>query len=209
MIDKNKLEALGLSSLVAVVDLETLSRKPNAVIGSIGCVVIDLLERKEVSNFYARIDLDNQPGRDIESHAVKWWHVQQALYPMAYNELYDPNLNRVRLPIALQMFGKFLSEVFDEKKIQLFGNGPEFDNVILANAYDRAGLKVPWHHGGNQSIRTVVLMGRLLLGIDPKYGEFDGIKHHALHDARHEALYTLDIFSQLDNAILKNESFKY
>ncbi|AWK83546.1 3'-5' exonuclease [Photobacterium damselae] len=209
MIDKNKLEALGLSSLVAVADLETLSRKPNAVIGSIGCVIIDLLERKEVSNFYVRIDLDTQPGRDIESHTVKWWHDQQALYPMAYNELYDSNLSRIRLPIALQMLGKFLNDVFDKKKIQLFGNGPEFDNVILANAYDRAGLEVPWHHGGNQSIRTVVLMGRLLLGIDPKYDDFDGIKHHALHDARHEALYTLDIFSQLDNAILKNESFKY
>lgn len=203
MISISQLEELNLSSKIAVIDIETLSRRTNAAIGSIGCVVIDLLERKECAEFYTRVDLDKQPKRDFEAGTIKWWHDQQELYMAAYNELYDPKLERLQLSVALQQLGEFLNQQFGDKKIQLFGNGPEFDNVILDNAYEKAGLKTPWHHGGNQSVRTVVLLGRLLLGIDPKYGDFDGIKHHALHDARHEARYVLDIFSKLDEATFK------
>ena len=83
----------------------------------------------------------------------------------------------------------------------------EFDNVLLADAYDKWGIEQPWQFRGNQSLRTAVWMGRKLLDIDPKYDlQFEGIQHHALHDARHEAKYLLHIMGAFKKAIAGEDS---
>ncbi|HFQ5304654.1 TPA: 3'-5' exonuclease [Vibrio vulnificus] len=196
------LEELDLSPLVAVGDIETLAKTPDAQIGAIGVVLVDVIQCREAGRFYTRVCLDSQTTRRVDPATEAWWEQQKEQYPEAYLEMFGEECSRLTLPNALEALAMFLTANFGDKKIQFMGNGPEFDNVILAHAYEEAELELPWHYGGNQSLRTVVWMGRMLRGIDPKYNnEFKGCKHHALHDAAHEARYLLDVFNHFQQPV--------
>lgn len=189
-------------NLIAVVDLETLGKGPRAVIGEIGVVIVDVEQLVAVDEFYCRVDI-GQP-RERDDSTIAWWEQQRIDSPLAWKEMFATP-NRLFIADALNELKSFLSRHFPRAlAVELMGNGPEFDNVILDNAYQQWGVELPWSFRGNQSLRTVVLMGRLLLDIDPKFQiEFDGIRHHALHDARHEAAYLISILRSFKQAIGK------
>lgn len=181
-------------SLVAVVDIETLGKGADAVIGSIAVVIVDVTRLQAIDEFYCRVDLAQ--GRQRDDDTLAFWEQQKAESPAAWEEMFG-NAGRLFLVDALQALSNFLSRHFSKAAaVELMGNGSEFDNVLLADAYRQWGVEQPWGFRGNQSLRTAVWMGRVLLGIDPKYQRpFEGIRHHALHDARHEAAYLIDILA--------------
>jgi hypothetical protein len=81
--------------------------------------------------------------------------------------------------------------------LKVWGNGANFDNVILRSAYDRAGQTCPWQFWNDSDVRTMVLLGKQL-GFDPKRNmPFDGVAHNALADARHQAKYVSAIWQKL------------
>ena len=194
----------GLTPLMAVVDIETLDTAITAVIASIGCVVVNVFTGKVISEFYERCEMIHQPTiqeRTKSQSTIDWWDEQAEVSLLAYQEVYDKGLERDSLYKVLPRFNDFLVMSFDGERVQLMGNGPEFDNAKLEHAMHQFGIKPAWDHGANQSLRTTVWMGRMLAGADPKYalelseGE---VKHHALHDARHEARYLCAIFQALN-----------
>ncbi|WP_323066009.1 3'-5' exonuclease [Aeromonas jandaei] len=190
MTNDNQVE---FSPIVIVLDTETLGRGERAVIGTIGAVARNVMSRKDLGQFYTRINLElNQPGREIHEDVTEWWDGMASSNPAAWREMFDHDLPRGDLPTALASLAEFIAMVKAHCKpgsyVQVMGNGPEFDNAIMAHAYESHGMALPWQFRANQSLRTPVWLGRLLLGIDPKYeGVFAGTKHHALHDAKHEA----------------------
>ena len=63
----------------AMIDLETLSTRPNATILTIGGVKFDPYKNIEPSQgMYYRIDVDSQTqiGRDVMEDTVEWWGKQ-------------------------------------------------------------------------------------------------------------------------------------
>lgn len=185
------------SSVAVVVDIEALDTTPTAKIGTIGAVAVDVLTGKQLGWFYQRIDLtQKQRGRTVDPNTEAFWEQQATENPGSWCEMFDPGLERVSLPVALIELSEFIKglERSEGAVVQVVGNGPEYDNAALADAYHRCEIPLPWSYWGNQSLRTAVWMGRLLLGIDPKrrlarVGEL----HHALHDAQHEAAYLVAI----------------
>lgn len=192
-IKKNPLQVAD-EGKVAVIDIETLGQGADAVICSIAVVVVDLGGLVVVDEFYCRVD-HNQVNRSRSEGTLAFWEQQRQESPAAWDELFNPAGQRLFITSALELLATFLLKAFGRiEDVQLMGNGSEFDNVILAHAYEQWGMAQPWHFRGNQSLRTAVWMGRALLGIDPKYQlPFDGVRHHALHDARHEATYLIAI----------------
>lgn len=194
------LEELNLSPVVISVDIETADTAITSKICSIGAVAIDIETGHEVDHFYKRVEWqDSQYNRTENQDTLKW---HSKLSTEASEELYAQS-ERENLPLALISFCSWVKGVSPDAKTQVFGNGCEFDNAILLHAMEQYHIKAPWHFAGNQSLRTVVWMGRVLLGIDPKYtmeksDEF--VAHHAFHDARHEAQYLYHIV----NAIREN-----
>lgn len=191
---------------VAVVDIETLGQGPDAVIGSIGVVVVDLGGLLVVDEFYCRVD-HNQVNRTTSQDTMAFWEQQMQESPAAWSELFNPAGQRLFITNALELLATFLLKAFGRiEDVQLMGNGSEFDNVILAHAYEQWGMEQPWHFRGNQSLRTAVWMGRVLLGVDPKYQlPFEGSRHIALHDARHEAAYLIAILKAFRERIAGGE----
>ena len=209
-----KLDELKISPLVAVVDIETLSTQPNAAIVSIGCVIVNLFTQETVDEFYSLLDTYHQGiyNRDIMLSTVGWWEEQKETNHEAWLEYKKAGEIKKSYLIekALLDFNEFLLKHFDDPaNIQLMGNGSDFDNVILQTAFKKSLLTPSWPFSGNQSLRTAVWLGRLILGIDPKYDiPFEGTKHHALHDARHEAKVLLNIFHAFLN-LLPADSVRY
>lgn len=160
------LEKLDLSEEVAVLDIETLGKCANAVIASIGCVIKNIYTGKVVDTFYVRCEIPSQLKiRTTDQGTCDWWEKQLKEYPSSYNEIFSDELSRIDLNDALNQLNDFLNLNLPGRP-QVVGNGPEFDNVIVNNAMDQAGIKPAWDHGCNQSLRTFVFLGRHLLNID-------------------------------------------
>lgn len=184
-----QLELAMASPYLAVVDIETLAQSIDAVIASIGVTVVNVLESSILGEFYVRVDHD-QPGRVTDESTLAFWELLKVSHPEAWTEVFDESLSRESLPSALLGLKSFLAtmEADGTRDIEVMGNGPEFDNAILLHAANQLRLGDLWLFRRNQSMRTVVWLGRLLVGRDPKYQiPFEGVAHHSLHDSRHEA----------------------
>lgn len=189
---------------LAVVDIETLDKTPSAIIFAIGCVVIDIQQLEIVNEFYTVVN-PNQKGRTAGNGTPEWWLKQSVESPEAFKQLQASYGVSKTLEFVLRDFELFLIEEFGAEKVNMFGNGPEFDNVILDDAFAWAGLKTPWPYWGNQSIRTSNLLMQIA-GVKVER-EFIGIKHHALDDAHHEANLLIDalkLFKPAVNSINPN-----
>ena len=85
----------------------------------------------------------------------------------------------------------------EAKEISLWGNGAGFDNVILMNAYKACRLRPNFSHWNDLDVRTIVKMGRDILGIDPKSTlTREGVHHSALDDAKFQAKYVSAIWER-------------
>lgn len=176
-----------------VIDVETLGQGNNAPILSIGAVAVTgagTAAAAIAGEFYNRIDLESAIARGAvpDSETIEWWWQQS---PEARAEI-DGSRDRDDIRAALVLFSNWLLQQSEPEPDQdgcladverrIWGNSPSFDCVILGNAYRIGGNLVPWHHREERDLRT-------LLDLYPaaKPRNFSGIRHHALHDARHEA----------------------
>jgi hypothetical protein len=187
--------------VVGVLDIETRSTRVNAAIGSIGLVIGNVLTRQVYESFYVLIDHEAQTNRDTSARTMDWWAVQAEKFPDAHDEMFN-NPDRVSLKDALIMLNEFVDNVNQRymrggRTVNVFGNGPEFDNAIVCDAMDDARIKPKWQFGSNQSIRTGVYFERLLTDGDSKYSNDFPNKHHALYDAQHEFEYLCDIVANI------------
>jgi len=166
-----------------MVDLETMSTQPNAAIVAIGAVKFGAKGLSE--EFYAKVDLETsvKTGGHIDPKTVMWWMTQSAEARKALSG------DNVSLFTALQEFSKFVGA---KKEAKIWGNGASFDNVVLGCAYDSVNLTRPWNFWNDRCYRTMKNM--FSNGIE--YVEPD-IKHHALEDAKAQALHLCRIMQAI------------
>ena len=181
-----------------MLDLETLDTGPRSVVTSIGAVAFD----PHVSGpaglgdkFYVELtdDLITQQrmGRTISGETVVWWMRQG----QAAQQLFTPNTDgnvRVRdmTENALNRFAEFI-EANGARDVQLWGNGADFDNIILGSLYEDLGMKKPWSYSRNRCFRTMKNL--------PGAGHFprQGTHHNALDDAFTQAQHLQAIYQRL------------
>lgn len=179
-----------------MIDIETLSTSKNAVIISLGAVFFDINTGELGSSFYYTITRESceQYGLVTDEATIKWLSEQSE---EAQAVLTDPYAEE--LPQILRDFDGWLWEnMEDAGLVKIWGNGPSFDNAILDNAYRACGIKTPWRYSNERCVRTIVKLGRDLLGIDPKKTiERKGTHHHALADAEHQSAYVSAIYQAL------------
>ena len=202
----NDVKTITRNPIAGVLDIETGSLRNNAHIFTIGLVIGNLVTGDILAESYYRINGTGQEDRIKDHDTLEvFWKDSSLVSPEAQREIFDEDQPRMSLAEALLRLNADINdfkEKHDVKHINITGNGSEFDNAIITEAYRDLGIELPWKYGDNQSLRTIVWMGRLLLGIDPKYTiEFEGILHHALHDSRHEFKTASIIVRELLDAI--------
>lgn len=132
-----------------MLDLETLSTRPNAYILSIGAIEFDVKTGKLGRAFYQLIDGDAWSTKfHIDPATVRWWLNQS---PEARSLLSHPS--RRGLPEVLVSFDNYIRECGGEN-CEVWGNGAEFDNAILRNAYLTFDKDAPWAFYSNRCYRT-------------------------------------------------------
>lgn len=179
-----------------MVDLETMGKKPNAPIVSIGAVLFDPETGILGETFYAVVSLESAVswGAEIDPSTVIWWLKQSSEARSAI-----ANDDVIKLDDALLMFTDFIEEnvTGGRKKAQVWGNGATFDNTILRSSFDLACLDCPWDYWNDRDVRTMVELGKAV-GFDPKTSiPFEGDRHNALADAKHQARYISAIWQRL------------
>jgi hypothetical protein len=97
--------------------------------------------------------------------------------------------SKCTIVLALKAFSGWLENV--GKNDEVWGNGADFDNLILANAYAKCCIEQPWSYRKNRCYRTLKNM----------YPEVQleqvGTAHHALCDAETQALHLIQIFNKV------------
>lgn len=164
-----------------MLDLETLGTRPGSIITAIGACQFSL-EAGVDGGFYAAIDAEDSQrlGFTLDAATVTWWMRQsdeaRALYA-------DP----MKMPLAdaLRSFARFV------RGAKVWGNGADFDNALLAEAYIRTGIPVPWRHSDSRCYRT-------LKGLRPDIEMMrTGTHHNALDDALSQADHALAILREI------------
>lgn len=178
-----------------MVDLETLGIRPGATILSIGAVGFDASGVGE-DRFHAIVNREDSRALGFVEDAttVHWWSQQSHA---AQETLRQADEAGFLVPEALTRFATFLADAggYDDRgrlRVKVWGNGSDFDNALLAAAYDRVKLPLPWPFFSNRCFRT--LKG---LGLAPEPPR-EGIHHNALDDAVHQARQAVRILRQLE-----------
>lgn len=166
-----------------MLDLETLGTKPGSVIVAIGAVKFG--EGTIHDRFYERVDAQScvTLGLKMDVFTVRWWMKQSE---EARTELLQPGTH---LSKALLRFSEWIG--LDWQDVEIWGNGSDFDNPMLAAAYDAAGVNTPWKFWNNRCYRTL----KNLFPLVPMHRS--GTHHHGLHDAESQAYHLMDILATL------------
>ncbi|EFG3336820.1 TPA: 3'-5' exoribonuclease [Escherichia coli] len=173
-----------------MIDLETMGKNPDAPIISIGAIFFDPQTGDMGPEFSKTIDLETAGGV-IDRDTIKWWLKQSREAQSAI--LTD----EIPLDDALLQLREFIDENSGEFFVQVWGNGANFDNVILRRSYERQGISCPWRYTNDRDVRTIVALG-LVMDFDARSViTFEGERHNALHDARYQAKYVSAIWQKL------------
>ncbi|HAU9016371.1 TPA: exonuclease [Escherichia coli] len=173
-----------------MIDLETMGKNPDAPIASIGAVFFDPQTGEQGPEFSKIIDMGTCGGT-VDISTIEWW-LQRSGEARAVI-LAD----RIPLDDALLQLREFIDENSGEFFVQVWGNGANFDNVILRRSYERQEIPCPWRYTNDRDVRTMVALG-LVMDFDARnVTTFEGERHNALHDARYQAKYVSAIWQKL------------
>lgn len=152
-----------------MIDIETLGKTPDSVILSIGAAFFDLETGKVGETFYQPIFEDSQPFRSVSRSTIDWWNEQS---DEARKVFFDEN--RKPLVDALLSLRKFMKT----KNNVVWAQGPQFDIMILENAFDEESMNYPWEFWKIRDSRTVIQLASQYKFYGAKKGS-----HGALDDA--------------------------
>lgn len=164
-----------------MLDLETLDTRPTGAILSIGAVVFS--GKGVTDEFYQTIFLQSciDAGLTVNGSTFRWWMERP---DEARSALFTKSLS---LEEALTKFEQWLPA-----GSKVWGNGSDFDNAMLAHAFDKLGMEVPWKFWNNRCYRTT----NALLGKNIPV-ERSGTHHNALDDARTQAEHLIQILNAI------------
>ncbi|HFF1935157.1 TPA: 3'-5' exoribonuclease [Escherichia coli] len=173
-----------------MIDLETMGKNPDAPIISIGAIFFDPQTGDMGPEFIKTVDLETAGGI-IDRGAIKWWLKQSREAQSAIL------VDEIPLDDALLQLREFIDENSGEFFVRAWGNGANFDNVILRRSYERQGIPCPWRYYNDRDVRTIVELGKALEFDARAAIPFEGVPHNALDDARHQAKYISAIWQKL------------
>ena len=158
-----------------MLDLETLSTRPEATILTFGAIKFSPYNQEPMTDgIYHRINVDEQIelGSHVDENTIAWWG-QQA--DDVREEALSPD-NRISLEEFTANLNRFLVGAEN-----IWAQGPVFDIVILENLYRRLGKPCPWQFWQIRDSRTLLSS----LG-DPREKGKAGL-HNALEDCISQA----------------------
>ena len=164
-----------------MVDLETVGIRLTSGILSIGAIPFD--EAGLVLDpFYRRIDVgdSNILGFTTDDSTMKWWNQQNN----AVREEAFSGQEAVRDVIT-----DFAAYCRKYKAPLIWGNGADFDNVLLVNHFNALNISMPYPFYSHRCFRTLKSLYPMIAYEKSK------IAHNALEDAKAQAIHAVKILN--------------
>jgi hypothetical protein len=165
-----------------MLDLETMGTGANSVILAIGAVRFYPDSREILDTFYAVLSTVEQEylGSTTDEATEKWWLSQSK---EARTVLSSPMTS---LYPALQAFSDWM-----DAGSEVWGNGADFDNAMLAELHRKVGMTQPWKFFNNRCYRT---MKNMFPRVTFKRM---GVYHNAVDDAKSQAVHLMNIMERM------------
>lgn len=187
------------------VDCESLGKRWDAPVIAIGAVAFDRRDGSLGQEFYQEIDFTSAcKHARVDGETVAWWMRQNAEARQLFQET---GRLKMALATALQEFtawGRALPG-----RVQPWGNGATSDITWLEHAYDTGtvGLRESWDFRSIRDMRTILDVAEYLTpGFNPWSGlPPDGVAHHALDDAKCQAIAIANTFMHLKGCVIDDE----
>lgn len=188
-----------------MVDIETVGRRPNGLIVSIGAVFFStrredyengtVLSGRPEHEFHAVLSL---PALDVESRFVKeeatleWWKNQGDAWSRLEAKMRESAHDTESLMAA---FSAWLTP-FCAKGCNVVGNSPSFDLVLIENACKVTGVKYPVGHRDESDYR---MLTDIIWGPANKPRPSAADAHDALYDAKFQATVYIKALLAIDD----------
>jgi len=186
-----------------MIDLETLGTGVHAPIFQISAVLFDIKTGKILEEFQRVIDINTIPNIKIETETLKWWLKTN---PTLMADLIVKQGTFDYLE-SLDMFAGWIKcWGVQSKETFLWGNGENFDNVILRQAFVDNNMTYPIRYDCDRDLRTLVDMTCMKTGMFEK--EIRNIFTDSTvqaHDARNDTLYQIRYASWCYNMLTNND----
>jgi hypothetical protein len=194
-----------------MLDLETLGTKEYSAIISIGATWFDPTKIGPdaiLAEYHVTIDPESatKKGLRMDASTVMWW-----MDPAQRTALDEwRNTIHFELDVALDGFQQFVLECLKAqealdpedgrrdtyepfKQVIMWGNGPQFDCMLLRQAFEVCQRDVPWMHYNERCFRTM----KSLPGAKSLAPPHEGTQHNALIDARQQTLWLCNILRHI------------
>lgn len=171
-----------------MLDLETMSKKSNAVLASIGAVEFNLETGETGREFYQVIDLQSclDLGLTVEGSTIYWWLQQSQTARLAI--CHEPK----HLSLVLHDFTKWMEDCVEN--INIWGNAARFDIGKLEDAYVACGYHDnPWHFRSERDVRTLVAFAPEIKANAPMLGT----EHSPIDDCYHQIGYCHETWKKM------------
>lgn len=173
-----------------MIDMETRGQRPGCVVLSLGAVFWDPISGRLGEEFEAVININSCRALGLHEapETVAWWDKQS---PEARQILTEVETAPMGVEEVLDAFTDWLRDNVNLRSLQVWGNGSDFDNAILAHLYAVTRKMQPWSFWNSRCFRTLknIAQAEEPLRI--------GTHHNALDDARHQAVWAGRLFAAL------------
>lgn len=172
--------AFPANAIHIALDLETASTASNAAIVQLAAVC-DYGSFNELISLFS----NEKIGRHISKETMEWWSTQDSVLR---RRVFSGSAELGEVLGRFHTWAMHLSGG-DLKRIVLWGNGTEFDNVILQNAFEQFATW-PFHYRNAHHLRTLLSTVPLLVQ-ESAHNHFMGnnpgnVQHDAIHDAGYQ-----------------------
>lgn len=183
-----------------MIDLETLSTHTNAAIIEIGAVEFNKETGEIGDKFSVRITPSDwcNNGRHVDGETIVWWMKQSEDARKRYTERGEGLI--MNLKAALVKLSAFIRNCSEQvpstdhhDTVVVWGNGATMDITILESAYEYFGETIPWKYWAVNDVRTIVDLNPSV----KKGMKFDGVKHSAIDDCKHQIKYLVATLNTL------------
>jgi hypothetical protein len=168
-----------------MVDIETMGTASDAAIIAIGAVEFGVEGLRTA--FYELISLESsmKAGLTIDAGTIIWWMQQSEDARSIFSQ------DQGKLKRVLCDFGKWIDGKRSgmDEPLEIWGNGSDFDNVVLHNAYKKCDMETPWKFRENRCYRTMKNIYDAF-----EMDETGCTKHCAIDDAKSQAEHLIEIF---------------
>lgn len=164
-----------------MLDLETMSLRPNAAIVSIGAAFFS--EDAVGDTFHSAVSLKSciEAGLHFDEKTKAWWDLQSSEARASWDLENPPTLQD-----ALQGFSAFVRSYGSE--VRVWANGADFDIPILKSCFEAFDADPPWKYYNQRCFRTV--RGLFGQGIEvARIGTY--------HNARDDSIYQVHVLQAI------------